>query len=208
MVAWYRCAMSLSPQVRRERRAQAAKYREAKKIPRRRCLNCNGWFLKTRKNKKFCKPECQQEYNRYGSAFGPLKDYLTKLIATASKEEAAMQFAGYVAGKTFRRQIAAAGFIHRSMVKPKPPELTPEGLAGACEMLSRLIGEIAVRVTRLEQAQAAYSPGQGYTTAENLTAQLAGVTAMREAAQRAGVKLGTNPEPQSAEPQRRRRPRS
>lgn len=52
-----------------------------KKIPRRRCKNCNGWYWKTRKNKLFCKKSCKDEYGRYGAAYGPLKAKLEKLIA-------------------------------------------------------------------------------------------------------------------------------
>jgi hypothetical protein len=122
--------MSLSPKVRRERRALAARYREPKKFTRRRCDNCGKFYLKTRDNKKYCSLQCKDEFNRHGSAFGPLKDYLTKLIKKESKEAAAAQFAAYVAGKDFRRQLAAAGFIHRSMIRPKPAAAAEPNRAG------------------------------------------------------------------------------
>ena len=143
--------MSLSPQVRRERRALAARYREPKKFPRRRCDNDGKWYLKTRKNKRFCSKACKDEYNRYGSAFGPLRDYLTKLIGKASKEEVARAFAAFVASKDFRRQLAAAGFIHRSMLRPRNREQASAGL-------QEQMRELAGRITALEQRPSQKTP--------------------------------------------------
>jgi hypothetical protein len=142
--------MPLPPEVRRARRAAAAKLRDPQKFPRRRCANCNKFFLKIRKNKRFCSRGCKTEFARYGSAFGPLKDYLTKLIESASGGEAEKQFAAYVAGKDFRRQLAAAGFIHRSMLEPRKPALTPDGLQSQITITGRLMRELESRVKELE----------------------------------------------------------
>lgn len=107
-------------------------------------MNCNAWTIRTIPHKKFCSVKCKDEYRHYGSAFGPLRDYLTKLIVKASNEEAGKQFAAYVAEKDFRRHMAAAGFIHRSMLKPKEPELTPERLRSQIrETEKRLEAQIA-----------------------------------------------------------------
>lgn len=144
-VWWYRSAMPLSPRVRRERRALAAKDRPPKKYPRKRCANDGTLFFKTRKNKRFCCPECKDEYHRFGSAFGPLRDYLTKLIGIESKAQAAAQFTAYVQGKDFRRQLAAAGFIHRSMIQPRPGPKPRE--------LARSLEQLAARIVMLETAK-------------------------------------------------------
>ena len=200
--------MSLSPQVRRERRAQAKKYREPKKFPRRRCWNCDGWFLKTRKNKRFCKASCKDEYNRHGSAFGPLKDYLTKLIQTASKEEAAKQFAAYVSGKDFRRQLAAAGFIHRSMIKRGVLEMVKEKVDTVLEVVTavtRRVDVLTSRVARIEAPRPADPPADVMRVLDQ-------VDTMRAAAKAAGVDLtGGRVSPTTEEatppaPRRQRRP--
>lgn len=34
----------------------------------------------TKVNRKFCSDKCRLEYHRYGAAYGPLRDKLTKLI--------------------------------------------------------------------------------------------------------------------------------
>ena len=81
--------MPLPAAIRRERRKFNQKFEEKKKHPRRRCKNCEGWFDKTRKNKVYCKPQCKTEFNRYGSAFGPLKSFLLKKIEEMSREHQA-----------------------------------------------------------------------------------------------------------------------
>jgi len=44
-------------------------------------------FPMTKPNRKFCTDNCKTEYNRYGAAYGPLRDKLTKLIAKRVNEE-------------------------------------------------------------------------------------------------------------------------
>lgn len=54
---------------------------DAKKpLKRRRCDNCSELFPRTRRWQRFCCAECKNEFHRHGSAFGPLKDKLTKLV--------------------------------------------------------------------------------------------------------------------------------
>jgi len=50
------------------------------KFPKKRCLNCDKKFEKNRPNRKFCQQSCKDEYNRHGSAFGPLKTRLERII--------------------------------------------------------------------------------------------------------------------------------
>jgi hypothetical protein len=102
------------------------------KFPKARCKNCPKFFPKTRPNREFCSQDCKDEFNRHGSAFGPLRERLTKLIEKASKEEAARQFAGVWPAATnllttspeFIRALKAAGFIHRSQLKKTAPSKT------------------------------------------------------------------------------------
>jgi len=135
--------MSLSPQVRRERRAYARKLAEPKKLPRRRCLNCNGWFEKTRKNKKFCRKECKDEYNRYGSAFGPLKEWLAKYIEKASKENFDRKLREFVTMPEGRGVLAEAGFVHRS-------ELAPYATDAQLQLVVHASQQFNERLTTLE----------------------------------------------------------
>lgn len=71
-----------------------------KRRPRkRRCRNCDQWYLPrvfrkgVGKNKgggspqRFCTPACRKEYNRNGSAFGPLRDKVRGLIAREVKKQ-------------------------------------------------------------------------------------------------------------------------
>src|SRR5271154_2023750 len=63
-----------------------------KKFPKKRCLNCDKKFEKTKPNRKFCKQDCKDEYNRHGSAFGPLKTRLERIVKleVAKRLEAAI----------------------------------------------------------------------------------------------------------------------
>jgi len=127
---------------------------DLKRFPRRRCRNCDKPYYLTRKHKKFCTTECKDEFHRHGSAFGPLKNHLTKLIRETGKEEAARQFEAYLSGADFRKHLSAAGFIHRSQIlKPKFDE-TGAALRGAVTILGRLLKEHEERVLALEQWRA------------------------------------------------------
>lgn len=50
------------------------------KLPRRRCANDNKLFNPKKPWAKFCSDACRKEYNRHGSAFGPMKTGLHKAI--------------------------------------------------------------------------------------------------------------------------------
>lgn len=140
--------MALAPHVRRERRAYNRKQElltnPPAKLPRRRCLNCNGWFLKTRKNKKFCKKECKDEYNRYGSAFGPLKEWIGKLIEKLSKETFERRLRVFLETEAGRAAITAAGFIHRD-------ELQAYATDAQLQLVLMATRNITERVTALER---------------------------------------------------------
>jgi len=73
--------MPLSAKAQAERRARLKRLEEPKKIRRARCANCDKPFPKTKPNRKFCKKECKREYEQNGgTAFGPLKTRLEKLV--------------------------------------------------------------------------------------------------------------------------------
>ena len=149
--------MPTPAEVRRERRAAVNRVKDPTIYPRRHCRNCNKWFWRVRPNKLFCSVQCSREFKRYGSAFGPLKDYLTKLIETTAGEIVAKRFTTYAQGKDFRRELAAAGFVHKSMLKPKPPEFTPESFHRSILTQGRMFRELELRVQQLE-AHAIQSP--------------------------------------------------
>ena len=72
--------MPLSPEGQRKRRAAIRAQAEPEKKRRKRCDNCGGFFYRNRKNQRFCKKQCKDEFHRCGSAFGPLKDWLLKQV--------------------------------------------------------------------------------------------------------------------------------
>lgn len=120
---------------------------ELAKLPKKRCKNCPKFFPVTRANREFCSVECKDEFHRHGSAFGPLKERLTRLIETNARQQAGQQLSDLIASPGFRGQVAALGFVHRSQFQKRPPENTSAGLRGSIDTLTRRIdwGEIAIR---------------------------------------------------------------
>ena len=53
---------------------------KAKTLGRKRCENCPKFFEKMRKWQRFCSKECKDQFHKNGSAYGKLRDTLTKLI--------------------------------------------------------------------------------------------------------------------------------
>jgi hypothetical protein len=76
--------MPLPPATRRERykakKEDALEANPPQKVKRRRCRNCGSFTPLNRPNKIFCSEECGREFRRHGSAFGPLKFQLEKLV--------------------------------------------------------------------------------------------------------------------------------
>lgn len=137
---------------RRQANVAAGRIRpeDLKKYPRRRCRNCDALYYRTRPHKKFCSIVCKDEYHKYGSAFGPLKTYLTNLIQKAGKEEAARQFEAYLSSPEFRKHLAAAGFIHRSQILKPDMRETGAHLRGQVTVIERLLREHEERIVALE----------------------------------------------------------
>jgi hypothetical protein len=81
-----------------------------------RCENCGSFFPRTRKDRKFCGDPCRKEFNRFGAAYGPLKQNLQELIVKQSREQ--------VKDLTARVEILEAGMelllVERSSADAKP----------------------------------------------------------------------------------------
>lgn len=50
-------------------------------------MNDGKLFDVTKPNRRFCSQSCKDEYHRHGSAFGPLKERLEKLVASLAEEK-------------------------------------------------------------------------------------------------------------------------
>lgn len=121
--------MPLSPAAQRERREKLRKLgidpanvtRELpkKNLKRRRCRNCNKFYSVTRDNKKFCCSKCKDEFHKYGSAYGPLKAKLEKLIAETCRAEALKQLEAFAKSEHFTLMIVAAGFDRQAEPSPQ-----------------------------------------------------------------------------------------
>jgi hypothetical protein len=92
----------------------------------RKCKNCNRPFTaggRSRNNarvpitKEFCSDKCRRQYHNNGSAYGKLRDNITRLVQKTAKEEVAAEFVKFTKGKEFKRALTDAGFIHRSQVQ-------------------------------------------------------------------------------------------
>jgi len=80
--------MPLSAKAQAERRARLKKFETPKKIRKARCANCDKPFPKTKPNRKFCGKQCKREYEQNGgTAFGPLKTRLEKLVRQITLED-------------------------------------------------------------------------------------------------------------------------
>jgi len=62
-------------------------------LRRRRCVNCNRLYKPRKEHQRFCTDavkddpnHCRREFNRHGSAFGPLKIKLEKLVMKTVRE--------------------------------------------------------------------------------------------------------------------------
>lgn len=135
---------------------RSAKATTTQHFPRRRCHNCGKLYPLTKPNRRFCSDtgpgNCKAEYNRYGSAFGPIRDYLEKEVQRRSKEAARIELNAFLASdQEFIQRLHAAGFIHRSQIKKHPIELTRLGLKGGLDMATRLLRELNARITALEE---------------------------------------------------------
>ena len=77
-------------------------------------MNCPERFPMTKVNRKFCSDKCRLEYHRYGAAYGPLRDKLTKLIDETIADRYKQDIA------TLERRVAQLEDIHfRELGEPQ-----------------------------------------------------------------------------------------
>lgn len=128
------------------------------KLPRKKCDNCDKPFPITRPGRRFCTTACRTEFHTHGSAFGPLRDKIQKLIEIETRQEVARQMDHFFRGnQQLRDAMAGSGFIHRSQLKKQPPEMTRAGLRGSIDTTGLLVKQmramidlVAARLTALE----------------------------------------------------------
>lgn len=138
--------MPSRPEVRRERRAALRQLAPPKKRRRKRCDNCGSFFPKKRKDQRFCKKECKDQFHHYGSAFGPLRDWLLKHIERCSKENFDRKLLQTLSTAEGRAAMKAAGFIHRDELG----DYTGQQLIAQIEMLVDAQRQLTDRVTLIE----------------------------------------------------------
>jgi hypothetical protein len=133
--------MPLSAKAQAERRARLKRLAEPKKIRRARCANCDKPFPKTKPNRKFCKKECKREYEQNGgTAFGPLKTRLEKLV----------------------RQITGALEVRHTFLEKRVTKIDTAGLEEnlRIEYLEEVVKLHDAQIARLQGSAPAQSPSQ------------------------------------------------
>lgn len=88
---------------------------EAKKLRRRRCRNCDVLFQPSQETHWFHTDQCRYEFHKHGSAFGPLKIKLEKLVVKMMRAE--MQSFNETV-KLLDRRITE---LERDLKSPGPP---------------------------------------------------------------------------------------
>jgi hypothetical protein len=118
--------MPLSAKAQAERRARLKKFEPPKKIPRRRCANCDKPFPKTKPNRKFCGKQCKREYEQNGgTAFGPLKTRLEKLVWGITAElERRLNVQGRAIGN-LERMVYETATVPQSTPSQSPSQPSP-----------------------------------------------------------------------------------
>lgn len=136
---------------------------DADKIPRRRCYNCGGLFPLTKKNRKFCKTQCKDEFHNYGAAFGPLKVTLTKLVEKLTREALTSD------------KLIKAGFFHRSKFRRVPVDQTGASLLDDVQMLTACERGLRERIDKLERPPVEESPAALRGSLDMLAALIGGL---------------------------------
>lgn len=110
---------------------------------RKRCENCDKKFPLTKPNRRFCTTACKNEYGRHGSAFGPLKIKLEKLVRKLVATEVKTGWTTQLA------TLRAAGFL---MADDLPAAFAAKNVA--LETLTHQLKALYARVRVLEAAVA------------------------------------------------------
>jgi hypothetical protein len=132
----------MTPSRKSSNPAEPAPEKPDETYPRRkRCDNCPQFLViasKRAKHKRFCSAKCRREWFRFGSAYGPLKEQLEKLIEAKTKEATKAE----TENQKFIERLRVAGFLHRGQLKKIKPEHTRRGMQSQIDTLSRLVGEL------------------------------------------------------------------
>lgn len=119
-------------------------------LPKKRCRNCNKPFPLTKVNRAFCRQECKNEFHNFGSAYGPLKARLEKMIVVEARRQSRLQaraqFNDY-ARRDLGRDLIAAGFVNRKRLRPQAPKATTAQLAETLTIIDLMLSEIAMLFT-------------------------------------------------------------
>lgn len=121
---------------------------------RKRCRNCDKKFPLTKPNRQFCTTACKNEYGRHGSAFGPLKIKLEKLVRKLVADESKRGWTTQLA------TLKAAGFVMRDELPAAGASLASQ-VVSLAELLAadqRTIRALYSRVRVLEAAVANFTP--------------------------------------------------
>lgn len=116
--------MPSSPARRREGRASR---REEKVYPRARCMNCPKFFAKTKPHKKFCCRACKDQFNKFGGAYGKLKEKLFAEIHKEVRERTAGQLSA------FEKRVVELERTVKDLVRVLPTEQYLDLLNGTPE---------------------------------------------------------------------------
>ena len=106
---------------------------------RKRCRNCDAKFPLTKPNRLFCSTACKNEYGRHGSAFGPLRVKLEKLVRKLVDADTKRGWTTQLA------TLKAAGFVMRD-------ELPAAGAAAELAQLARHVKSLSARLRLVEFA--------------------------------------------------------
>jgi len=118
------------------------------------CRNCDKKFPVTKPNRMFCTTACKNEYGRHGSAFGPLRIKLEKLVRKLVAAETK------TGSTTQIGTLRAAGFVMRDELPAAGASLAKQ-VVSLAELLAadqRTIRALYSRVRVLEAAVANFHP--------------------------------------------------
>lgn len=133
------------------------------KLPKKRCLNCPKFFPLTKPNRRFCSINCKNEYNRFGSSYGPLKAKLEKLIEQTIAAGIAHQLRDRNSElwQSVKAKVAELGFLNRADVSTRRTdamERTWKETEARIEGVRMGFDSLAQRIFLLEHQQPDWQP--------------------------------------------------
>lgn len=119
--------------------------------PKKRCKNCPKFFYQTKPTREFCSNSCRMQFHRFGNSYGALKESLEKLMRQEAAPIVAKTFDAYVHGRTFKRAMADAGFIHKSQVTKRTKEERPKAMLAVIRLQAGALQNLNQRISSLER---------------------------------------------------------